>query len=948
MTREERSTLEQPRRLQSEHPDNWDTRASEIDRLNRTDPHEGLKRAADWLQMERERGSAEGETRALRAHSHALRFLGRYDEAIAQYDDTERRFRALGLEAEAARTQIGHVNALRYKGLYEEAVQLASSGREYFLEHGEDLQAAKQSNNLGTLFRPMGRLKDALEAYSVARAVFRRLREDSAVADVEQNIGNVLVDLGRFEDAVPRLRAAERIRRRLGLRSEVALTLVNIGVLSHRRADYGRAIQALTDARRIYEELQGERGAALANLQMLPACLALNLRAESHDAAARAVEGLRRLDMPLELGQALLASSRVSEQDGEVATAVAQIDEAYGLFAQLGNRIWSADARIQAARLRALATAESASELLEVLQSAEEATESLREAGALDRALFGQLVQSALLARLGDTETALERLAGAARGAAAIGADHLLYQAHATMGSLQAETDINQAIDSYKRAIHHLEQVRSRALADDLKLAFLADKTDLYEQIVDLLLQTDAHDSVAAAFRYVERSKSRTLLEELVGGANAEAGTRSRVRKLARKVRDIRTSLNSTYARAYGADVTPSADSVARSNQAELVARLEREYEQATRELQLSVRAASPGGAPLSELELIETPLPPSMALVEYYSVHGEMLAFVKRGTRLTLRRLGATESIDRQAERIQFQIGKGTLGSEYLLANLENLRRGIDRCLQGLWRLALEPLADDLEGVEHLVVIPHGSLHGVPFHALHDGERYLAERMTISYSPSAGVYFASCRFGATDAGRTLVVGVEDAGLPWVSHEVETVTRVSAGGRVLDGTQATSAALWKAAGTFDTLHLATHAVFRADNPAFSSIKLADAWLTVSDLAEIARGANLVTLSACETAVGGLTIGDEVIGLTRGLLGAGCASVVASLWPVNDESTARLMEHFYRSLQTGLTAAAALREAMLTLREQYDHPYFWAPFVVAGGGSTRAQCQELAA
>ena len=68
------------------------------------------------------------------------------------------------------------------------------------------------------------------------------------------------------------------------------------------------------------------------------------------------------------------------------------------------------------------------------------------------------------------------------------------------------------------------------------------------------------------------------------------------------------------------------------------------------------------------------------------------------------------------------------------------------------------------------------------------------------------------------------------------------------------------------------LHLATHGVFRADNPSFSSIKLADAWLTVRDLAEIARGAQLVTLSACETGVNGITAGDEVIGLTRGLLG----------------------------------------------------------------------------
>jgi CHAT domain-containing protein len=93
----------------------------------------------------------------------------------------------------------------------------------------------------------------------------------------------------------------------------------------------------------------------------------------------------------------------------------------------------------------------------------------------------------------------------------------------------------------------------------------------------------------------------------------------------------------------------------------------------------------------------------------------------------------------------------------------------------------------------------------------------------------------------------------------------------------------------------------------------------------------------VTLSACETGMSGITAGDEVIGLTRGLLSAGCSAVVASLWTVSDESTARLMERFYASLRDGAAPAVALREAMLEIRQQYDHPYFWAPFLVTGDG-----------
>jgi CHAT domain-containing protein len=192
------------------------------------------------------------------------------------------------------------------------------------------------------------------------------------------------------------------------------------------------------------------------------------------------------------------------------------------------------------------------------------------------------------------------------------------------------------------------------------------------------------------------------------------------------------------------------------------------------------------------------------------------------------------------------------------------------------------------------------------------------------------------------------VMGIDDPGLPMVPLEVEAISKTWESAKVALGPRATSRVLRRHAGTFDVLHLATHGVFRADNPSFSSIKLADAWLTVRDLADLARGAQLVTLSACETGVNGITGGDEMVGLTRGLLSAGCSSVVASLWTVSDESTARLMESFYTSLRTGMAPAVALRDAMLALREQYDHPYFWAPFVVVGDGLTNSTTQLGAA
>lgn len=937
--------------LHAERYQQWTTTAASIDKLNRSNPRQGLETASSWLAQERVADCAEGIARAMRSHAHALRFLGQYDEAIQQYEEAESRFDALGLPAETARTQVGHVTALRYKGRYSEAVDLAQESRAFFLEHGDDLSAAKQSLNLGTLYRPMGRLRDAARAYRDARNEFRRLGERSFLADVEQNLGNVLVDLGQYEEALSHLRAAERIRRQLGLQTEVALTLMNIGILSYRRGDYGRALQALTESGQIYESLGVDRGARLVDLEMLPACIALNLREESSAAAERAIEGLRRLKMPFELGQALLWAGRLAEAAGDVDLARAHTSEARAIFGEMGNRLWEDSARLQEAGLLTRTAAldpesVNADELLLHLEGCRTATGSLEGAGALDRAAFGLLVEGAVLALLGDLAQATACYERARDAASTLNADHLLFQAHEALGALLESASPTEAAESYRKAVEHLEAVRSRAVAAELKVAFLTDKADVYERLVGLLVREPTPESVAEAYRYVERSKSRALLDDVLAGASGPAKSRrTKASRLAQRVRDLRTQLSAAYLAAYDGNVAPSGEALAqtsRSEKGDSVADLEAALARAARQLELaggSERHGPGHGAHVDQVALAETPLPENHVLIEYYSVGQELVAFVRRGSEVELRPVAPLEEAEALVDKLSFQIGKCALGTEYVMSKIETLRKGIDRCLNQLYNLIIGPVEDLLREGDSLIVVPHGALHGLPFHAFHDGEGYLIDRYAITVAPSAAVLHV-CRSVARPIGdRAMIVGIDDPSLPSVPEEVAAVSATWASAKVAQGARATSRVLKRHAGTFDVLHLATHGVFRADNPGFSSIKLADAWLTVKDLADVARGAQLVTLSACETGVSGITAGDEVVGLTRGLLSAGCASVVASLWTVSDESTARLMGRFYGSLRDGAAPAEALRAAMLAIREQYDHPYFWAPFVVVGDGLT---------
>jgi CHAT domain-containing protein len=152
---------------------------------------------------------------------------------------------------------------------------------------------------------------------------------------------------------------------------------------------------------------------------------------------------------------------------------------------------------------------------------------------------------------------------------------------------------------------------------------------------------------------------------------------------------------------------------------------------------------------------------------------------------------------------------------------------------------------------------------------------------------------------------------------------------------VFSGAAATEEAFRTHAPNADLIHLASHAVFREDNPLFSRIRLADGWLAVYDLFGLRLRASLVTLSACETGVSRVLSGDEVVGLSRGFFQAGTSSVVVSLWSVDDDSTASLMQRFYTLLRAGMVPAAAMRAAQVELRRSRPHPYYWAPFLVVG-------------
>jgi CHAT domain-containing protein len=277
------------------------------------------------------------------------------------------------------------------------------------------------------------------------------------------------------------------------------------------------------------------------------------------------------------------------------------------------------------------------------------------------------------------------------------------------------------------------------------------------------------------------------------------------------------------------------------------------------------------------------------------------------------------------------------------------------------LWDALIAPVEKELAGKNHVVIVPFGPLLALPFQALKKADGpYLLQRYTISYAPSVSALVEMVRRadrrraeqpGAKEALELLAVGrpqfshdLKD--LPASAAEVEAIgQRFGDRGVVLTGERATRAAVLRIAAKARRLHFATHGLVNEERPLFSALALApadssdDGRLYASDLLPLSLSADLVVLSACETALGRQFRGEGMVGLAWAFFTAGAPSVVMSQWSVADASTSRLMDLFYQNLTAAkpCSRAEALRQAQLSLLKQRAtrHPYFWAPFVLSG-------------
>jgi CHAT domain-containing protein len=893
-------------------------------------------------------------------------FVGDLGDAERFLHDAQTGWQSAGDNAGVTRSRLGLTQVLAMQGRLQEAEETAQSAIAGFEQNGLSdegrLRLAGAHHNLATLYVVQDRYEPALIEYARAADILIGLLNTGASPEMDNavrmeqahnllNRATALTFLDRPAEAEATLNEAIAGFTALGDYVDRGRARTNLGRLLLRT---GRAAAALTEFDAASLDMFGETLATVTDPERLRAAdellleravahLALNLLPEARHALTICDALFRSAGQQLELAQTLYMAGLVELRSGNLAEAPPPLKEALSIFTALDNVFWRNRCVVALAVLDVERGhfADAAQNLDKLLADALTPAEGVLVWDA-HAYIDARLLRSRVALEMGEMQRAESEIAACERllqmttddaPETALYPQHVVRVLHAKGRLAHRQGQFPEAVAALTTAVTILERQRLELPLEEIRSAFLDDKSAALSDLLLAILDTPHADeeTLAHAFDAMERARSRSLLERLATSLEKQADPTSAFWSIDHEqLIEARRRVHWLYNRLLG-------DSGARHLASTLTQTLHTE-EALLNELLLQGSPSLDEAHPVRLAEF-QAHLRADVQALFYSAAGDELLAFVVDRTSIKIvRRVCSVADTVRAQRDLRFQMGRASLGEDYLARNQARLTRGVQSALKRLYDLLFAPVAE-LMREEELLIAPTGPLHLLPFHALWDGEHYLLERHVIRVTPSASMAVRGSGQGRHPVRAAAWAGLAlpDRNIPAARQEVERAAARFTNARIYVDEGATLAALHESAHA-DILHIAAHGLYRSDNPFFSVLKLADGWADVRAIYRLPLAARLVVLSACESGVGQVRGGDEVIGLVRGFLGAGAASVIASLWNVHDASALRLMDDFYAELTQNdhATPAQALRRAQMMAIDNKEHPYFWAPFFVTGG------------
>lgn len=873
-----------------------------------------------------------GRALAARACANAFHFSGEHEEAQELYEAALDLFLAQGDSLAAAITRSSALQNLAYLGDYARVHTWERAARTAFEAAGDRLRLAILDHNFANVLYRQAHWQEALERYDSAYREFQRLERHEDAAVCLNNVAACHIDLHHPDEALAIYGESRAYCQAQGLDQLVMEVDYHVAYLSYLRAEYNRAVHLFQRARREAVAAGDEYQLGLCDLDLSEIYLELNMVDDAAELARSAFECFDRLKMPHESAKALtnraVAASRLARTD----PALDLLRRARAIFVLEQNQLWPA--LIDFYRAVVLVRAE---RFAEAEEPARAAARVFDRSGLESRAIMCELVLASLLLGLGDLAAASEACQRASRRLDGLDLPALEERAYRLSGQVEeARGNLDAAFEAYRTCDQWLEKVRSQLRGEDLKIAFFEDKQSIYESLFWLSSRAvEDPRRFENAFEYIEKAKSRTLADLLAFEAHSLPARSRGGGPLAERVKSLREDLSWLYRQQDLRIIEGQADAGEIGRLRAHARRLEDDLLRAQRELEASdLELSSIQNASMVDLRTVRESLPEDTTLVEYFLARGRIHACVIDRNRLELVDVAAIEPTRKAHRLLQFQLSRAQ-SSRHLPGIESLLERATTAHSRQLYDLLVAPIEARLDR-RRLLIAPHGFLHYVPFHALLDPSGTpLIERFPVCTTPSASVFHLGAIREKSFEARSLVLAVPDERAPQILEEARAVAAVAPSARLFEGEAATREVLETHAAGCRYVHIATHGIFRRDNPMFSAIQLGDQRLGLFDLFNLRLDAELVVLSGCGTGLAAVRGADELLGLTRGLLFAGARSALVTLWDVHDESTALFMQRFYGHLAAEHDSADALRLAMLDHRRDHPQPYYWAPFVLVG-------------
>jgi CHAT domain-containing protein/tetratricopeptide (TPR) repeat protein len=872
---------------------------------------------------------------SLRAEGNAYTIgQGEFQRGIDCYDEAAEIYGRFDRKLEQAWSQNGKIYALANLGRYDEALAVGEWAGHIFRELGEWLPLAELTVNLSIIHGRLSQDAKALQLLDQARELYNSLSQDVGerllVLDINRAI--LLRNLGQFKESIAVNQATLNAYTKRGNSIYMALSQQNLAMTYFILGRYNEALSFLDQAQERFTQDGRYRHAMLVELFTSDCLLQLRRFSTALEKCCRARQLFSQLGTPYEIGKCILNEAHAYIGLEQYEKALSSLMEARDLFEKEGNRSALADTDLQIGRV--LLQQNQPEDALVLAQMADATFKDYEFSLGQARA---RLLAARCALATGHLEQADTYISDLLHIASTHNLPTLIHQGYHLQGTLALQQgNKGEAMVAWHAGIEALEQVCSRLMLE-YRSDFTQDKAVLYEDIVALYLNQKQPDK---ALQFAERAKSRALQDLLAYRLDLRIEAHSPAdQPLVDQILAYRHERDRLYRRWHtseepGQRDDPEAQLAAQQAIGEHIVELEEQITAVWHKL-LVRNAAYAQNADLWQMHMepIQPYLSRDTVLLEYFSIRNQLCVFVV--TMDTIEAVQLETDLKQVQQLLQlFWLNLRTFRSvpQSSPSRTESLTRNAQGVLNKLYQLLLAPVRAQLENYGKLIVVPHGSLHYLPYHALFDGSDYLLQQFEMSYLPAAGV-LRYCQTDHVMDGGLLAMGYSGGGqIPQTVTEAQAIAQ-SWNGHILVEEEATLENLKEQAGQYKILHLATHGEFRADNPLFSGLALADGWLTTLDIFNLRLKASLVTLSACQTGrslVGG---GDELLGLMRAFLAAGTSSLISTFWAVEDQTTAVLMSSFYKALAENATKGAALREAQL--QHIHQHPYFWAPFFLVG-------------